>query len=72
MVLSSTYDYLDSKDPKKDKKALQSKHSSYSDWPNLEGALFEWQERILHKKAIITRDVLKLQATKLWNNLLQY
>ena len=27
---------------------------------------------MLHKKAIITRDVLKSQATKLWNSLPQY
>ncbi|KAH7304360.1 hypothetical protein BKA65DRAFT_560456 [Rhexocercosporidium sp. MPI-PUGE-AT-0058] len=57
-VLSSHYDYLDKKDPKKDKKELQAKRTS-CDWPELEATLFEWQQRIQDKKAVITGDLLK-------------
>jgi Fission yeast centromere protein N-terminal domain len=45
-ILSSTYDFLDGLDLKKDKKALNSKRTSAGDWPDLEAALFEWQQRI--------------------------
>ena len=58
-VLSSHYDYLDEKDPKKDKKELQAKRTSAGDWPELEAALFEQQQRIQDKKAVITSDLLK-------------
>jgi hypothetical protein len=71
-ILSSTYDHLDSLDSKKDKKALNSKRTSAGDWPDLEAALFEWQQRMQKNKSIITGDILKDKASKLWKSLPQY
>jgi hypothetical protein len=42
-VLSDKYNYLDNLNKKKNKAELQSKRSSIRDWPDLKGALFEWQ-----------------------------
>ena len=71
-ALGAQYDYLDPLNPKADKKALKAVQSSTSDWPDLEGALFEWQQRIQDTDAIITGDMLKAQAAKLWRCLPQY
>jgi Fission yeast centromere protein N-terminal domain/Tc5 transposase DNA-binding domain len=62
-ILSSQYDYLDDLDTKKDKKQLESKRTSAGDWPDLETALFEWHQRMDKKKAVITGDILKEQAS---------
>jgi hypothetical protein len=35
------------------------------DWPDLEIALFEWQQRMEQKKAIITEEILKTKARQL-------
>jgi hypothetical protein len=65
-ILSSKYEYLDMKDPKKDKKELEgTKRSSNRDWPVLEAALFEWHQGILRYKVVITGDILKEKASKL-------
>ena len=64
-ILSSLYNHLDGLDLKKDKKALNSKRTSAGDWPDLEAALFEWQQRMQKNKAIITSDILKDKASKL-------
>ena len=64
-VLSEKYDYLDGLERKKDKQTLQQKKQSSGDWPALEGALFEWQQRMEQKKAIITGDVLKEKVRQL-------
>jgi hypothetical protein len=48
------------------------KRSSQGDWPDLEAALFEWQQRMQKKKAVITGDILKGQAIKIWACLPQY
>ena len=45
---------------------------SIGDWPDLEIVLFEWQQRIEQKKAIITGDILKEKARQLWDALPQY
>jgi hypothetical protein len=71
-ILSAKYDYLDAKDVKKDKKELEGKRYSEGDWPDLEAALFEWQQRMQKNKAIITGDILKEKASKLWQSLPQY
>jgi DDE superfamily endonuclease/Fission yeast centromere protein N-terminal domain/Tc5 transposase DNA-binding domain len=72
-ILSSKYEYLDMKDPKKDKKELEgTKRSSDGDWPVLEAALFEWHQGMLRCKAVITGDILKEKASKLWRALPQY
>jgi hypothetical protein len=45
---------------------LKKKNKSFvSDWPDLEYALFKWQQRIEAKKAIITGDILKTKAKQL-------
>jgi hypothetical protein len=71
-ILSSKYDYLDTLDPKKDKAKIQSQRISLGDWPELEGALYEWQQGMQKKRAVITGDILKEQAIKLWKSLPQY
>ena len=72
-VLSSKYDHLDGMDKRKDRQLLQEKkRSSAGDWPDLEAALFEWQQRMEHKRAIITGDILKEKARQLWDTLPQY
>jgi hypothetical protein len=71
-ILSSKYDYIDNLDKKKDRLALQSQRLSAGEWPELEAALFEWQQRMQRRKAVITGDILKEQATKLWKALPQY
>jgi hypothetical protein len=72
-ILSSKYDYLDDIHTRKDKQMLKEKNrSSVGDWPELEYALFEWQQRMEAKKAIITGDILKTKAKQLWDALPQY
>lgn len=71
-ILSSQYDYVDDLNKKKDKDQLDSKRSSAGDWPELEAALFEWQQRMDEEKATITGDLLKAQAAKFWRSLPQY
>ena len=71
-ILSSKYKYLHSLDHKKDKKQLATKRSSQGDWPDLEAALFEWQQWIQKKKAVITGEILKAQAIKMCTCLPQY
>ena len=71
-ILSSKYDYVDNLDKKKDKLALQAQRSSEGAWPELEAALFKWQQRIQKQRAVITGEILKQQAIKLWTALPQY
>lgn len=71
-ILSSKYDYLDALDTRKYKEMLEHKRSGKGDWPELEAALFEWQQRMQNKKAVTTSEILMGQAVKLWNNLSQY
>jgi len=71
-ILSAKYDYLDSLDQKQDKKRLQAYRTSAGDWPDLEAALFEWQQRLQKTDSVITGEVLKEQAAKFWNSLPQY
>ncbi|RKF76489.1 CENP-B-like protein 2 [Golovinomyces cichoracearum] len=63
-IISSSYDHLDFLDTNKDKCLLEVKRLSAGDWPDLEGALFEWQQRMQKNKAVITGDILKNQASK--------
>jgi hypothetical protein len=46
--------------------------SSGGDWPDLDHALFEWQQRMEQKKAIITGEILKTKARELWAALPQF
>jgi hypothetical protein len=69
-ILSSKFDYLD--DPSLKPKNLRSQRHHEGDWPDLEHALFEWQQYMQHKKATITGDILKSKAQELWKGLPQY
>jgi hypothetical protein len=72
-VLGPHYDYLDGTHTKKDIQKMRGKmRSSGGDWPDLDYALFEWQQYIEQKKAIITGEVLKTKARELWAALLQF
>jgi hypothetical protein len=71
-VLSSKYDYIDDLDKKKDKMALQAQRWRVGEWKELDVALFEWQQCMQKKKAVITGEILKSQAIKFWNALPQY
>ena len=66
-ILSPTYTYLDT-DPRKPSK-LGSKRRVNGDYPDLEDALFYWQQQMQKKKAIITGDILRAQAHQIWNRL---
>ena len=71
--LSDTYSYLDNIEKKKEKEDLnQKKRTSRGDWPVLEAALFEWQQRMEAKRAIITGDILKAKAHHFWQALPQF
>ncbi|RKF77351.1 CENP-B-like protein 2, partial [Golovinomyces cichoracearum] len=61
-ILSSSYDHLDYLDTKKENFLLEVKRQSAGDWPDLEGALFKWQQRMQKNKVVITGDILKNQA----------
>jgi hypothetical protein len=69
-MLSEKYIYLDSDTQKKI--TLSAKRHYRGDYPDLEAALFEWQQRIQKKEATITGDILKAKATEIWNLLPQY
>ena len=69
-ILSEKYQYLDSDTRKKTQ--LGSKRNYNGEHPELEAALFEWQQRMQNKKAIITGDILKTKAHELWERLPQY
>jgi hypothetical protein len=51
---------------------LQAQRSSGGEWLELEAVLFEWQQCMQKKKAVIIGEILKQQAAKLWNTLPQY
>jgi hypothetical protein len=69
-ILSTDYAYLDNDNRKPT--ALGAKRTYNVDWPELEGGLFEWQQRMQKKKAVINGDTIKAQASKLWNLLPQF
>ena len=69
-ILSKDYEYLD--DPNRKKPTLGSKRHYQGDWPELEAALFKWQQRIQKKKATITGDILKAKAAELQERLPQF
>jgi hypothetical protein len=71
-TLSPQYDYIDNLDKRKDKVALQAQRSRVGNWKDLDSALFEWQQRLQKKKAVITGEILKAQAIKFWVTLPQY
>jgi hypothetical protein len=54
-ILGPKFNYLDAGHTQKDIREMKEKsRSSIGDWPDLEMVLFEWQQRIEQKKAIIT------------------
>ena len=72
-ILGPKFNYLDGEHTRKDIQEMKGKsRSSIGDWPDLEMALFEWQQRMEQKKAIITGEILKTKARQLWEALPQY
>ena len=71
-ILSNAYAHLDSLDKKKDRIALESRRNIPGNWPDLEAALFEWQQWMEDNKAIITQEILKNKAGEFWKALPQY
>jgi Fission yeast centromere protein N-terminal domain/Tc5 transposase DNA-binding domain len=63
-ILGSKYEHLDA-DNRKDA-ALGSQRRSVADHPDVEGALFEWQQKIQNKRGTITGHVLKAKAHDIW------
>jgi hypothetical protein len=69
-ILSDKYAYLDTTNMKP--KDLAAKRHYKGDFPDLEAALFEWQQRMQKKDAVITQDILKAKAKEIWGRLPQY
>jgi hypothetical protein len=69
-TLSDKYAYLENDNRKPSE--LGSKRNYDGDYPELEAAIFVWQQRIQQKKAVITSDILKAKASELWNRLPQF
>ena len=69
-ILSLEYAHLD--DDSRKNKELWNKRRYKGDWPELEAALFEWQQRMQKKRAVVTRDILKAKASELWERLPQF
>ncbi|KAI1003260.1 hypothetical protein K3495_g4946 [Podosphaera aphanis] len=70
VILSDKYQYLDSDTQKTFK--LNSKRNYLREHEELELALFELQQRMQGKRAVITGDILKAKARELWQRLPQY
>lgn len=69
-ILSHKYDYLDA--APKEAHVKDKLRTSVSDWPGLEAALFEWQQRAQKANLVITGEILKQQAERIWTALPQY
>ena len=66
--LSDRFSHLD----KEFKPNPDSKRRHESKWPDLEAALFDWQQRIVERKGTITNEDLKEMAMKFFYGLPQY
>ena len=64
-ILSPKYNYLDTRPASQ----LKSMRQPRTDWPDLEAALFEWQQRIQQIRGVITGDILKEKASIIWQGL---
>ena len=64
------YTHLDN-DTRKDFK-LKGQRTSKADYPDLEAALFKWQQKIQKMKGTITGDILKAKASEIWSIIPQY
>ena len=65
-ILGPKFNYLNDGHTQKDIREIKRKSRSFiKDWPDLKIALFEWQQRIEQKKAIITEEILKTKARQL-------
>jgi hypothetical protein len=72
-ILGDMYTYLDGDHTKKQLQALKNKsRTSRGEWPDLEAALYKWQQHMQEVHAIITGDTLKEKAAQLWEALPQY
>jgi hypothetical protein len=69
-ILSSKFAHLDSDTQKPSQ--LGAKRHYNGEYLSLEQALYEWQQHMQKKNAIIRGDILKLQASEIWRRLPQY
>ena len=65
--LHPRYSHLDTHKVQPDQKRMRLSH-----WPDLEQALFEWQQRMELKHATLTNDLLIETALQFWRRLPQY
>lgn len=65
--LSSRFDRVDSINLKRGNNGFSKKSVSY--YPDLEAALFEWQQRLQTKHTTITGDMIKEAAAELWSQI---
>lgn len=66
--LSATFAHLDTQSSVRP----EHKRQRISLWPDLEAALFEWQQRMMHKNATVTGDILREMASIFWKKMPQY
>lgn len=69
LSLSDKYNWLDQQDriPHPDSKK---KRTSY--WPDLDNALFEWEQQMIKQKVTVTNEALKKMAKEIFHKLPQY
>ena len=67
-ILSPQYAHLD----ESSNHHLSDMKKPHPYWPDLEAALFEWQQRMVRKNATITGDILRAMGKKFWDQLPQY
>ena len=65
--LSDKYKYLD-----EGGRAPQSSRQRKSFWPDLDAAVYQWEQQLLRRKVTVTNEVLKDMARKLFHELPQY
>ena len=67
--LSATFAHLDSTKPLARPDLFKHRECT---WPDLEDALFDWQQRMIQRGATVTGDTLKEVAAEIWGRLPQY
>lgn len=69
-VLSSKYAYLDTDDALT--KDLSKRRQTSGEWPDLEDALFQWQQQLQQQHGKVHGDMLKQMAAQLWEQSPRY
>ncbi len=69
-ILSTKYQHLD--DDNRNDRYLTSFRNVRADYPDLEQALYDWQQRMEKQGAPLTGDILRAKAHEIWLLLSQY